>query len=338
MEAITSSQARIEAKLVKFKTEVWQGQEDPAARALKRARYEKPYSFKQKGNEEQASFNSKVDESLAKAEAELAEAHPSTAPSFNRALQALQKGRKLITGCQKLIKIVDRSEHGWGVVAEYTTDELAEDSDDEKRLEKAERVAEQKAAKRRKKRAGAATWKPHGLGQPGPSVSVTIGTPSLVVQSLSHPSLPKPSTLAVIRPLGRCFGCGEMGHPSAGCPKTLDSRKSYPSVVNDNVCKYIDSNQHCIKQMCVDSSFSSLELGVDGVWIDEREDEYQPWKVEVRELQNGSAHRVGPSYSGLYEEGEVDYINYGLVWPSFLTHIASFVDTVFNTLFMTSSS
>ena len=40
------------------------------------------------------------------------------------------------------------------MVAEYTTDELAEGSDDEKRLEKAERAAEVKVAKRRKKRGG----------------------------------------------------------------------------------------------------------------------------------------------------------------------------------------
>ena len=40
----------------------------------------------------------------------------------------------------------------WGVVVEYTADELADDSGDEKRLEKAERAAEHKAVKRRKKR------------------------------------------------------------------------------------------------------------------------------------------------------------------------------------------
>ena len=42
------------------------------------------------------------------------------------------------------------------MVAKYTTDELADNSDDEKQLEKAERVAEQKAVKRRKRCASAA--------------------------------------------------------------------------------------------------------------------------------------------------------------------------------------
>ena len=35
---------------------------------------------------------------------------------------------------QKLIKVGDRSEHGWSTVDEYVEDELADDSDDEKRL------------------------------------------------------------------------------------------------------------------------------------------------------------------------------------------------------------
>ena len=54
---------------------------------------------------------------------------------------ALKKGRQFISDRQKLVKIADRSEHGWGVVQEYTADDLAEVSGDEKRLEKAERVA-----------------------------------------------------------------------------------------------------------------------------------------------------------------------------------------------------
>ena len=218
MEEITSSQARMEEKLTEFKTEVWQGQEDAAARALKRVCYDKPYAFKRKGNEEQANFNTKLDKAIAEAEAELAKAGPSTTPSFQHGLQALQKGRKLIAEQQKLIEIADRSEHDWGVVAEYTTDELAEDSD-EKRLEKAERAAEQKAVKRRKKRASAAPWRPCGPGQKrasaapwrpcGPGQSGPLvpaaGVPPLAVQSLSRPAVPKPNMQAGRGPLGPCF-------------------------------------------------------------------------------------------------------------------------------------
>ena len=37
----------------------------------------------------------------------------------------------------KLIRITDRSEHGWATVEEYLEDELAENSDNEKRMQKA---------------------------------------------------------------------------------------------------------------------------------------------------------------------------------------------------------
>ena len=64
-----------------------------------------------------------------------------------------RKRCQLLAERQKLIKIADRSENGWGVVAEYTVDELADDSDDEKRTEKAEKAAERKAGLRKRKRA-----------------------------------------------------------------------------------------------------------------------------------------------------------------------------------------
>lgn len=85
----------------------------------------------------------------------------------------LSERSELIAKCQKLINIVDHSKHSWGVVAEYTINELAKDSDYKKRLEKAERAVEQKAAKHRKKRANAALWRSHGPGQSKPSVLVT---------------------------------------------------------------------------------------------------------------------------------------------------------------------
>ena len=37
----------------------------------------------------------------------------------------------------KLIRMTDRSEHGWATVEEYLEDELAENSDNEKRMQKA---------------------------------------------------------------------------------------------------------------------------------------------------------------------------------------------------------
>ena len=118
MAAIHSSQERIDHKLAEFRAEVKQGQEDAAAKALKRVRHDKPYSFRRKGNEEQSSFNEKVEEMVLEAQAELADVRDS--PAVDRARETLTEGTKLLAERQKLIiKIADRSEYGWGVVAEY---------------------------------------------------------------------------------------------------------------------------------------------------------------------------------------------------------------------------
>ena len=47
----------------------------------------------------------------------------------------------LIAQRQKLLKLADRSEWGWAVVEEFVEDDLADDSGDEKRMERAELAA-----------------------------------------------------------------------------------------------------------------------------------------------------------------------------------------------------
>ena len=105
-----------------------------------------------KGNQEQVAFNAKLDEAIVEAEIQFEEAGPSTAPALERTKEALKKGQRIVDR-KRLIKIAEQLEHSWGVVQVYTVDELADDSGDEKRLEKAKKAAKQKqkAAKRRKK-------------------------------------------------------------------------------------------------------------------------------------------------------------------------------------------
>ena len=204
-------------------------------KVVKRARHEKPYGFKKKGNEEQSNFNSGVEETLAEAEAELAGVGASLA--LERAQQSLERGRKLIAERQKLIRIADRSELGWGVVAEYTADELAEDSDDEK----AERAAERKAGKRRKKRAEQQTFARRATRVGPPVGTVTAAGPSgnlAAYQVGRRPPTALPQLQPTPRTVGPCFACGEMGHLRYQCPKTAGSgpdgsRKWYPLKCTD---------------------------------------------------------------------------------------------------------
>ena len=54
------------------------------------------------------------------------------------AVHALEKAAEMLERRMRLIRIADRSEYGWAVVAEYETDELALDSGDEKKISRAE--------------------------------------------------------------------------------------------------------------------------------------------------------------------------------------------------------
>ena len=135
-------------------------------------------------------------------------------------LESLKKGREAIAERQKLIKIADRSELGWAVVNEYTADELADNSDDEKRMEKAEKAAERKAARKRKAPAekskaskrSASAMVPVQTYQPHPSAQFQLPFVRRAPAQQSTPKLPGP-----------CFTCGQIGHLKSYCPKTQAS-------------------------------------------------------------------------------------------------------------------
>ena len=145
LSAIRNSEQRLDDKLAKFKADVRQAQEDAAAKAVTCAQLEKPYNYK-KAHEEQVRFNDQVSACICEAQGSIATSDET--PAQKRAQEVLEKGVQLLAERQKLIKIADRSENRWGVVAEYTADELADYSDDEKRIEKA---AERKAGLRKRK-------------------------------------------------------------------------------------------------------------------------------------------------------------------------------------------
>ena len=92
--------------------------------------------FKFKGNRKQFELNAQLDHIFGQIEVNLNE------PQEVRMLVA--EGRQLIKKRQKLIKLADRSKDGWLVVQEYESDELASNSEDEKKIRKAKLSAEKK--------------------------------------------------------------------------------------------------------------------------------------------------------------------------------------------------
>ena len=107
---------------------------------------------------------------------------------------------------QKLIQMADRSELGWRVVHEYESNPLAEDSEDEKRIYKAEARANRKLKVEKAKRAKTSRVWPYKRG--GSHTASVARTNSVAVQ--------KP---------GLCFHCGKPGHWRKECPGNTSNNK-----------------------------------------------------------------------------------------------------------------
>ena len=113
--------------------------------------------FKKKGNEIQFRFNKLMGNRFENASEELRKIPVSEEMEVSAAVTAarieLTEGRVNIARRQKRIKIADRSEYGWMTVELYEDDELASNSADKKKLEKAaeKRVAKQKRDKMSKR-------------------------------------------------------------------------------------------------------------------------------------------------------------------------------------------
>ena len=137
------SERRTEERLKRLEADVHRGQEEALERAAKKARREKPCTFKKKSHQIQYDFNERVAECIETARDEAKK--PASETTMTKMTKALEEGMELLVTRQKLIKLADRSEYGWQVVAEYEEDELASGSEDEKKIERAEKAAERKA-------------------------------------------------------------------------------------------------------------------------------------------------------------------------------------------------
>lgn len=93
--------------------------------------------MKYKGNQCQFELNAKIEGILDKIKVENDGANTPVD-------KLVAEAKKLIRKRQKLIRIADKSKDGWKVVEEYVSDELASDTEDEKRLKKAIEVVARK--------------------------------------------------------------------------------------------------------------------------------------------------------------------------------------------------
>ena len=190
------------------------------------------YKFQRKGNEEQHKVNVKVQRKLKEAEQSLEEAG-TTSTAVIDAKMKIAEGIDIIEKRQKLIKMADSSPLGWKMVAEYEQNSLADNSEDEKRMYKAEARAERKAKKVKKQEPKrfhpytglGSTWKPNFKDQVSFASVNTRG---------GSDERKKP---------GLCFACGKPGHWKADCQaRGIRSEQISESVFthhNETVAKFL---------------------------------------------------------------------------------------------------
>ena len=154
------------------------------------------YVFKRKGNEEQFKVNTKIANKMKEAKSLLTDQDNNE--NTTGAMRSINEGLEILTHRQKLIKLADQSENGWRTVTEYETHSLADDSEDEKRIIR----AENKAARKMKTDKKFKTRKTPYSAPQNLRVNQVNQQQSIPVHS---PNIP-----AVNRP-GKCYECGLSG-------------------------------------------------------------------------------------------------------------------------------
>ena len=135
----------IDSRFDNFKKQFTEENSSSVEAAVKRAKRAR-FVFQSKGNEQQFEHAESVLDKLESAKGSL------NANAISKAKTAIEEGIALVTKRMKVIKIADKSQYSWATVQEYLSDELASDSEDEKRLFRSERRAEKKVKDSKKKR------------------------------------------------------------------------------------------------------------------------------------------------------------------------------------------
>jgi hypothetical protein len=201
------------------------------------------YRFKKKGNEEQFKANVKVMTKLVDAECSIDNVlSEGASQAAVMAKQSISEGIDLVKHRQKLIKLADSTEHGWRVVQEYENNPLAENSDDEKKIYRAEARAGRSARvdRQKKSRRGRPYEIPSAAGGPrdlhGQRTTTQPQHQWTGQWGGQATSYKKP---------GNCFACGKAGHWRSECRSTGADQNTQISTYMDMCAHDVHDNAVC---------------------------------------------------------------------------------------------
>lgn len=199
---INQISALLDTKFDRFKREIAEESSLQLNSAVKRARLNTT-QFKREGCKHQFQHNEEVKDKLEEALINI------DVGKIQKAKELLTEGTNIIDKRQKIIKIADN--HGWDTVQAYISDDLASDSEDDKRLSKAVRSAEFKRRERDRKRGRSNN---RGRG----NFRSSNYTASHYSGAVIKPQF-QGSTVRVNRSYQSCWACGQIGHLQYQCPQ-----------------------------------------------------------------------------------------------------------------------
>ncbi|XP_066936133.1 uncharacterized protein [Clytia hemisphaerica] len=181
-------------------------------------------TFKYKTNELQYKFLEDINDYVDEAK-DLA-----ASGSKKRLASCLDDISSTVSKRQKIIRLADKSPAGWDTVKEYVQDELASDSDDDKKMRQAEnRAITKKKQQTKVQKPRTTSFQPNLFGQRFQSQPSFV-QPAFVQPHQSPLINPQPQRFVIPQqatltrfpmqhhPANTCFHCGLPGHWKHSCP------------------------------------------------------------------------------------------------------------------------